>query len=67
MEISTKFNHGEKAFAIVDNKITEVKIHEIIINARKNINIWYEINWDGDKYDKRRQDEVYKTKNDIIK
>ena len=67
MDIQTKFNYNEKVFAIVHDRIQEVRIHEIIINARKTTSIWYEINWEGDKYDKRHQNDLYKTKADIIK
>lgn len=67
MEIQTKFNVSEKTFAIVQNQIIQVRIHQIIINVMKKPTIWYEINWDGDKYDKRHEDDIYKTKEDIIK
>ena len=67
MDIQTKFNVDEKAFAIIDDKIRQVRIHQIIINVMKKPVTWYEVNWEGDKYDKRHEDDVYKTKADIIK
>ena len=67
MNITTKFDYKESVYVIVNNKITKVVVHQIIIDVMKSVNIWYEVNWDGDKYDKRPESEVYKTKEDIIK
>lgn len=67
MNIITKFDYKEEVYAIVNDKITKVIVHQIIINVMKSTMIWYELNWDDDKYDKRPESEVYKTKEDIIK
>ena len=67
MNIETKFNYNEKVFVIVNDQITLVRISKIRVEANKSINIWYEVNWDGDKYISRNETNIYKTKEDIIK
>ena len=68
MNIVTKFNLKDKVFAIVNNQIIKVVINEIIVNVKgKSTSIWYEINWEDDKFDKRSQYDIYATKEDLIK
>ena len=68
MILETKFSIGDKVYAIINDKSILVVVRKInieIIDKTKIIE--YHLNWDGNKWEKKPEQAVYRTKEDIIK